>query len=81
MAVCTTRGRGPVLQHYNRAVEFVPILVPYMSFARMNELAPQLARAIASIIDDGLAAGNWARCPLQFLSGIYTASHASAKRK
>ena len=75
-------ARGcPVLQHYNRAVEFVPILVPYVSFARMNRLAPRLARAIASITNDGLAAANWARCPLQSLPGICPASQASAKRK
>jgi AmmeMemoRadiSam system protein B len=48
----SVEAKLPFLQHYNRGVEFVPILVPYMSFARMNELAPQLARAIASIIDD-----------------------------
>jgi MEMO1 family protein len=42
----------PFLQHYNRAVEFVPILVPCMSFARMNELAPRLATAIASIMSE-----------------------------
>ncbi len=48
----SVEAKLPFLQHYNRGVEFVPILVPYMSFARMKELAPQLARAIASIIDD-----------------------------
>jgi AmmeMemoRadiSam system protein B len=48
----SVESKLPFLQHYNRGVEFVPILVPYMSFARMKELAPQLARAIASIIDD-----------------------------
>ncbi len=42
----------PFLQHYNRAVELVPILVPSMSFARMNELALQLAQAIASLMQD-----------------------------
>jgi AmmeMemoRadiSam system protein B len=48
----SVEAKLPFLQHYNRGFEFVPILVPYMSFARMKELAPQLARAIASIIDD-----------------------------
>ena len=42
----------PFLQHYNHSVEFVPILVPCMSLARMHELAPHLARAIASIMDE-----------------------------
>ena len=42
----------PFLQHYHRAVEFVPILVPCMSFARMAELAPQLAVAIATIMEE-----------------------------
>jgi AmmeMemoRadiSam system protein B len=42
----------PFLQHYNRDVEFVPILVPSMSFARMNELGEQLARSVASIMDE-----------------------------
>ena len=39
----SVEAKLPFLQHYNRGVEFVPILVPCMSFARMNELAPQLA--------------------------------------
>ena len=43
----SVEAKLPFLQHYNRALEFVPILVPSMSFARMNELAPQLAHAIA----------------------------------
>ena len=42
----------PFLQHYNRAVEIVPILVPCMSYARMNELALPLANAISSIMTD-----------------------------
>ena len=48
----SVEAKLPFLQHYNRAVEFVPILVPYMSLARMDELASQLARAIASIMDE-----------------------------
>ena len=37
----------PFLQHCNRGVEFVPILVPAMSFARMDALAREVARALA----------------------------------
>jgi AmmeMemoRadiSam system protein B len=48
----SVEAKLPFLQHYNRAVEFVPILVPPMSLARMNELASQLARAIALIMDE-----------------------------
>ena len=46
----SVEAKLPFLQHYNRGVEFVPILVPYMSHARMNELAAHLARAIAPIM-------------------------------
>jgi AmmeMemoRadiSam system protein B len=48
----SVEAKLPFLQHYNRAVEFVPILVPTMSFPRMGELAPQLARAIALSMDE-----------------------------
>jgi AmmeMemoRadiSam system protein B len=48
----SVEAKLPFLQHYNRAVEFVPILVPCMSFARMTALAPQLARAIALVMDE-----------------------------
>ena len=48
----SVEAKLPFLQHYNRALEFVPILVPYMSFARMSELAPQLAGAIARIMHE-----------------------------
>ena len=48
----SVEAKLPFLQHYNRDVEFVPILVPSMSFARMNELGEYLARAVASIIED-----------------------------
>jgi MEMO1 family protein len=47
----SVEAKLPFLQHYNRAVEFVPILVPAMSLARMDEVASQLARAIAPVID------------------------------
>jgi len=48
----SVEAKLPFLQHYHRAVEFVPILVPCMSLTRMNELAPTLASAIASAMDD-----------------------------
>jgi AmmeMemoRadiSam system protein B len=43
----SVEAKLPFLQHFNRAIEIVPILVPYMSYARMRELAQPLARAIA----------------------------------
>jgi AmmeMemoRadiSam system protein B len=43
----SVEAKLPFLQHFNRTIEIVPILVPYMSFARMRELAGPLARAIA----------------------------------
>jgi AmmeMemoRadiSam system protein B len=48
----SVEAKLPFLQHYNRSVQFVPILVPFMSFARMNELALPLAEALAAIIDE-----------------------------
>lgn len=42
----------PFLQYYNRRVEFVPILVPYMSFQRMSDIAPYLAGALAGIMEE-----------------------------
>lgn len=48
----SVEAKLPFLQHYNRDVQFVPILVPSMSFARMDELAREVARAIAKIADE-----------------------------
>ncbi len=48
----SVEAKLPFLQHYNRAVQFVPILVPSMSFTRMSELARQLAGAIAWAMDE-----------------------------
>jgi AmmeMemoRadiSam system protein B len=48
----SVEAKLPFLQHYDRNVQFVSILVPYMSFWRMNELALPLARAIAAIMSD-----------------------------
>jgi AmmeMemoRadiSam system protein B len=42
----------PFLTHYNRKVEIVSILVPYMGWERMNELGGKLARAVGAIIKD-----------------------------
>ena len=42
----------PFLQHRNRDVQIVPILVPSMSFARMNALGAALARAIATVMEE-----------------------------
>ena len=39
----------PFLQYYRRDREFVSILVPYMSFERMRQIAQPLARAIAKV--------------------------------
>jgi len=47
----SVEAKLPFLQYYDRNVQFVPILVPFMSYARMNELAVPLARAIAAIMD------------------------------
>ncbi len=47
----SVEAKLPFLQYYDRNVQFVPILVPFMSYARMNELALPLARAIAAIMD------------------------------
>jgi len=46
----SVEAKLPFLQHYDRAVRIVPILVPAMSFARMDELASKLASAIAEIM-------------------------------
>jgi AmmeMemoRadiSam system protein B len=47
----SVEAKLPFLQHADRAVSFVPILVPFMSFARMNELALPLADALAAVIE------------------------------
>jgi AmmeMemoRadiSam system protein B len=45
----------PFLQHYDRNIEIVSILVPYMSFDRMQAIAHPLAEALGSIA----AANGW----------------------
>ena len=55
----SVEAKLPFLQHANRAITFVPILVPYMSFARMQQLAVPLASALAAVTaEDGL---DWGR--------------------
>ncbi len=46
----------PFLQHYNkstwsRKVEIIPILIPYMNYERMEQLAGPLAKAIATVME------------------------------
>jgi AmmeMemoRadiSam system protein B len=47
----SVEAKLPFLQHRNRDMQIVPILVPAMSFARMNALGAALARAIATIME------------------------------
>ncbi|MBN2175712.1 MAG: AmmeMemoRadiSam system protein B [Bacteroidales bacterium] len=48
----------PFLQYYNRNIEVVSILVPYMSFEKMQDIADTLAKAIKkATIDKGLVWG------------------------
>jgi len=42
----------PWLQHYNRDVEIVSILVPYMNWETMDRLANDLSEALAAIISE-----------------------------
>ncbi len=42
----------PFLQYYNRKVEIVPILVPYMSFAMEDSLSLQLAGALGKVMKE-----------------------------
>lgn len=39
----------PFLQYYNREVQIIPILVPYMSFGRMEEIAVELSEAVYNL--------------------------------
>ena len=39
----------PFLQYYDRQVTILPILVPYMSYERMQQIAPALAEAIRQV--------------------------------
>jgi AmmeMemoRadiSam system protein B len=48
----SVEAKLPFLQHANRSFTFVPVLVPCMSFARLNDLASPLAEALASIVQE-----------------------------
>ncbi|KPI90111.1 Mediator of ErbB2-driven cell motility-containing protein [Leptomonas seymouri] len=39
----------PFLQYYNRDVEIVPIVVPYVSFCRMEQIASSLGTSMANV--------------------------------
>jgi len=41
----------PYLQYFNKKFEIVPILVPAMSFKRINQISDSLARVISTIAD------------------------------
>ncbi|NOX48374.1 MAG: AmmeMemoRadiSam system protein B [Chlorobi bacterium] len=41
----------PFLQYYNRDIEIVSILVPYMSFETMDKIAGPLAKAIKKVVE------------------------------
>jgi len=45
-------GIVPFLQYYNRDVEILPIIVPYMHWSRMDSLASALASIVNKIIID-----------------------------
>jgi len=45
----------PFLQYYNHHIQIVSILVPYMSYKRMKEIAEPLAKAISKVAE----ARNW----------------------
>jgi AmmeMemoRadiSam system protein B len=42
----------PVLQYYNRKIEIVPILIPYMSFSKMDELSGLLSLAVMKVMQE-----------------------------
>ncbi len=42
----------PFLQYFNPQVEIIPVLVPYMSFARMEKIAEPLSVALFSILSN-----------------------------
>jgi AmmeMemoRadiSam system protein B len=48
----------PFLQHFNRKASIVPVLVPYMPWERLEDLAQSMAQALAeSMQERGLAPG------------------------
>ncbi len=42
----------PFLQYYNREVEIIPVLVPYMSFTRMDSIAGPLSEVLFSLLSN-----------------------------
>lgn len=42
----------PFLQYFNPEIEIVPILVPYMSYNRMKEIAKPLANSISYLLEE-----------------------------
>jgi AmmeMemoRadiSam system protein B len=48
----SVEAKLPFLQHRDGAFDFVPILVPCMSFSRMSELAQPLAAVLALIMNE-----------------------------
>lgn len=42
----------PFLQYYNKDIEIVSILVPYVSYERMNEISLPLSKAIKEVIEN-----------------------------
>jgi len=48
----------PFLQYYNRKIRIISILVPYMSYEKMNQLSDQLASGIRKVLKEkGLSWG------------------------
>lgn len=49
----------PFLEHYNPDVEIIPVIVPYMSFERMEFISGELAKAIGETMEEaGLSWGS-----------------------
>jgi len=48
----SVEGLLPFLQYYDRGVEIVPILISYMGWERMDELAAALGKALAAIVEE-----------------------------
>lgn len=42
----------PFLQYFNRQVEIIPVLVPYMSFSRMDSIAASLSEVLYSVLSN-----------------------------
>lgn len=42
----------PFLQHNNRDIEIIPILVPYMTFEKMQQISMSLSKSLSGIMDE-----------------------------